>query len=100
MVSTAEAAYMAAASAVKKQFVILEFMFSDNQAPITHPIASMRYKHIEVKHLFFRERVASSTPAATLAHESRDENQAAHPLQMRIVVQVHHHHHHTVTAIL
>ena len=72
-VSTAEAEYMAAASAVKEalwlkklfaafgQDVAPVHMFCDNQAAIKlikHPIASMRSKHIDVQHHFVRERMA------------------------------------------
>jgi hypothetical protein len=72
-VSTAEAEYMAAASAVKEALWLKKLfavfgrdvspvhMFCDNQAAIKlikHPIASMRSKHIDVQHHFVRERVA------------------------------------------
>jgi hypothetical protein len=72
-VSTAEAEYMAAASAVKEALWLKKLfgtfgtdvapvhMFSDNQAAIKlikHPIASMRSKHIDVQHHFVRERAA------------------------------------------
>jgi Reverse transcriptase (RNA-dependent DNA polymerase) len=72
-VSTAEAEYMAAASAVKEALWLRKLfaafgmdvtpvrMFCDNQAAlklIKHPIASMRSKHIDVQHHFVRERVA------------------------------------------
>jgi Reverse transcriptase (RNA-dependent DNA polymerase)/Integrase core domain/GAG-pre-integrase domain len=72
-VSTTEAEYMSASSAVKealwlrKLFVAFGIdatpvqMFCDNQAAIKlikHPIASMRSKHIDVQHHFVRERAA------------------------------------------
>jgi hypothetical protein len=72
-VSTAEAEYMAAASAVREALWLKKLvavlgrdvspvhMFCDNQAAIKlikHLIASMRSKHIDVQHHFVRERVA------------------------------------------
>jgi ribonuclease HI len=72
-VSTAEAEYMAAASAVKEALWLRKLLavfhidftpvevFSDNQAAIKlikHPIASLRSKHIDVQHHFVRERAA------------------------------------------
>jgi hypothetical protein len=72
-VSTAEAEYMSAASAVKEALWLRKLldmfgmdvtpvhMFCDNQAAIKlikHPIASMRSKHIDVQHHFVRERAA------------------------------------------
>jgi hypothetical protein len=72
-VSTAEAEYMSAASAVKEALWLTKLLrvfglkvqpvelLSDNQAAIKlikHPIASMRSKHIDVQHHFVRERAA------------------------------------------
>jgi hypothetical protein len=73
-VSTAEAEYMAAASAVKEALwfrkLLFDFgfvldspvlIFCDNQAAIKlllNPVVSSRSKHIDVLHHFARERVA------------------------------------------
>jgi hypothetical protein len=72
-VSTIEAEYMSAASAVKEALWLRKLfsvfginispvpVYCDNQAAIKlmkHPIASMRSKHIDVQHHFVRERVA------------------------------------------
>jgi hypothetical protein len=72
-VSTAEAEYMAAASAVKEALWLRKLMsdfgtkigtlkiYGDNQGAIKllkHPIASVRSKHIDVIYHFARERVA------------------------------------------
>ena len=72
-VSTAEAEYMSAASAVKEALWLRKLaalfgigvgpvhLYCDNQAAlklVKHPIASMRSKHIDVQHHFVRERAA------------------------------------------